>query len=122
MLRDFEIGQLRQDFELQLAGRSLSSFLAGNIEPILARDFPDKIGITRAPPRLLQINRAHSFPIRIAVFNQGSGYGVQASWSKDTVGTIGTFSRQIIPTTLQFTTNVTVNSSNGGTLSFTKNF
>ena len=69
MLRHFEISQLRQDFELQLTGRAGAPLLARNIEPILPRNFADKIDITRPAPPPLEIDRSHHFAVGIAMFD-----------------------------------------------------
>ena len=69
MLGHFEISQLRQDFELQLAARARAPFLARNLEPILARDFTDKIDIACPPPRSLQIDRPYHFSSGVAMFD-----------------------------------------------------
>ena len=51
MLRHFEIGQLRQDFQFELVRRAFAPLLAGELEPIFAGNFPDQIVVARPGAR-----------------------------------------------------------------------
>ena len=69
MLRHFEIGELRQDFQFEFVRRAFAPLLAGELEPISASNFPHRIVVARAAPRPFQIDGANNFPIGISVLD-----------------------------------------------------
>jgi hypothetical protein len=73
MLRHFEIGQLRQDFQFELVRRPFSALLASELNPIFSRDFAYNIDVTRPAPRPFQVDDANNFSVSVSVLQ--SMYG-----------------------------------------------
>jgi len=67
MLRHFEIGRLRQDFQFELVRRPFSALLALELNPIFSRDFACNIDVRRPAPRPFQVDSANNFSASVCV-------------------------------------------------------
>src|SRR5882724_3398170 len=69
MLCDFEIGELRQNFQFQLVRRAFAPLFARQVEPVFSRNFAHQVMVARASPRSFQVDRASDFAIGVSMLD-----------------------------------------------------